>query len=72
MVSREAGTSDFEALLKAVLIEVREGARHIILGGSGMERPSAAATSFARLLLEHRTDLGISITLDPPMDLSTS
>jgi hypothetical protein len=71
-VSNKAGTSDLEALLKAVLIEVRGGARDIVLTRLGMERPSTAAASFVRLLLRHRKDLGISVSVNPPLDVSTT
>lgn len=62
-VAREAGASDIEALLKEVLIEVRGGARDIILGGPGIEHPTSAATAFVQILLRHRGELGISVSL---------
>jgi hypothetical protein len=71
-VSPGASTWDFEALLKAVLIGVQEGTRDIVLSGPGLERPSTAATPFVRLLLRHGRDLGVSVSLDPPQDLSTT
>jgi hypothetical protein len=67
-VSNDAGPSDFELLLEAILSEIRAGARDIVLGGPGMEHPSSAAAAFVRLFLGYRRDLGISIRLDPPQD----
>jgi hypothetical protein len=58
-------------LLKAVLIEVRGGARDIMLGGPGLERPNTTTIGFVHLLLLHRGDLGISVSFDPPPDIST-
>jgi hypothetical protein len=68
-VSNKAGTSDLEELLKTVLTEVRDGARDIVLTRLAVERPSTAAASFVRLLLRHRKDLGISVSVDPPEDV---
>jgi hypothetical protein len=68
-VADEAGESDFELLLSAILDEVREGARDLVLGGPGMEHPTKATDAFVRLLLGHRRELGISVKLDPPRDL---
>jgi hypothetical protein len=67
-ISNDAAPSDFEALLEAILSEIRAGARDIVLGGPGMEHPSNAAAAFVRLFLGYRRDLGISIRLDPPQD----
>jgi hypothetical protein len=67
-VSRNAGTSDLEGLLKSVLIEIRDGASDIVLSGHGLERPSTAASGLVQLLFRHRRDLGISVTLvDTPL-----
>src|SRR5215210_9490513 len=67
-ISNDAGPSDFDLLLEAILSEIRAGARDIVLGGPGMEHPSSAAAAFVRLFLGYRMDLGISIRLDPPQD----
>jgi hypothetical protein len=70
-VSRQAGTSDFEALLKAVRIEVHAGARDIISTAPEWSDRQAAPTAFVRLLLGHRRDLGISVSLEPGKDSSS-
>ena len=67
-ISNDAAPSDFEALLEAILAEIRAGARDIVLGGPGMEHPSSTAAAFVRLFLGYRKDLGISIRLDPPQE----
>ena len=67
-ISNDAAPSDFDALLEAILSEIRAGARDVVLGGQGMEHPSSAAAAFVRLFLGYRKDLGISIRLDPPQE----
>jgi hypothetical protein len=65
-VSESAGEPDFELLVHAILAEVVEGARDIVLGGPGMEHPTKTADAFVRVLLGHRRELEISVSLDPP------
>lgn len=65
-VHEDASTLEFEALLDRILAEVKGGARYIVLVGPGMEKPSHAADAFVRVLLGHRRDLDISVTLPRP------
>jgi hypothetical protein len=67
----EASTLEFEALLDRILAEVKGGARHIVLVGPAMEKPSHAADAFIRVLLGHRRDLDISVTLPHPRSVET-
>lgn len=65
-IHEDASTLEFEALLDRILAEVKGGARHIVLVGPAMEKPSHAADAFVRVLLGHRRDLDISVTLPRP------
>jgi hypothetical protein len=65
-IHEDASTLEFEVLLDRILAEVKGGARHIVLVGPGVEKPSHAADAFVRVLLGHRRDLDISVTLPHP------